>query len=53
MKTKDLVAVAYACEQIRRCVNICEKAGISGKALNLVLIGLAGIKKQYREAREK
>ena len=49
MNKYEKAAVAYAIEQIRQAIGICEKAGISGKALNLVLIGLAGIKKAYRE----
>lgn len=51
MKTEDIVACAYAYEQIRKCVKILEKAGLSGKAISLILIGLAGIKKDLR--REK
>lgn len=49
MKREHKVVVAYALEQIRAAVAMLEKAECNSKALNLILIGIAGIKKEYRE----
>lgn len=53
MNPKDKVAVAFAVVQIQKCLRICEKAGISAKPINFILIGLAGIRKEYREPKER
>ena len=51
MNPKDKAAVAFAVVQIQKCLRIFEKAGISGKPINIILIGLAGIRKEYRRER--
>ena len=48
---KKEAVVAYAIERIREGIRICEKAGVNAKAINFLLIGLAGVKKDLR--REK
>ena len=53
MKEKSAAAVAYAAEQVKNAAAIFEAAGIDSKAINLILIGLAGVKKSIKGQKEK
>ena len=45
------VAIAAAYRMLEEGINILKKSGINGKAINILLIGLAGIKKEIRQRR--
>lgn len=49
MNDRRTVAIGYATEQIRKALRIIDAAGISAKPINLILIGLAGIKREIRK----
>lgn len=49
MKDANKVAVAAAFRMIAEGIEILKAAGISGKGINILLIGLAGIKKEIRK----
>lgn len=43
------VAIAVAYRMLEEGINILKKSGINDKAINILLIGLAGIKKEIRQ----
>lgn len=45
------VAIAAAYRMLEEGINILRKSGISAKAINFLLIGLSGIKKEIRQRR--
>jgi hypothetical protein len=47
------VAIAVAYRMLEEGINILKKSGINGKAINILLIGLAGIKKEIRQRRSE
>ena len=49
MNDVEKVACAYAIEQIRKYIRICEASGFSKKKINLIRMGVAGLIKEYRE----
>lgn len=48
---RNKVAIAAAYRMLEEGVNILKKSGISTKAINFLLVGLSGIKKEIRQRR--
>ena len=46
---KNMVAAAYALEQIRHAASVLKAVRIDGEIINLIMIGLAGARKQIKE----
>lgn len=49
MNEKEKVTAAYWIEQIRQAAKCFEVLGIDGRSINMILIGLEGVRKEIRK----